>query len=128
MIVKNVDVVNIMTRYSSIKNKKIPVKVAFALSRNISILNPIADDYEKERYKLLEKYGEKDEDGKPKIVNGQYILNDREGFNADMNELLNMENEVNFYKISVEDLEKCDEDRFDTLTPDELEGLYTMIE
>lgn len=128
MILKNFDIVTIINKSSSIKNKKIPVKVGFAINRNLAILNPIASAYEDERQKIIDKYAEKDESGSTKISDGKYVLNDPENYKKDMKELLEMENEVNFYTIPIDDLTKCDEDKFDSLTPDELEALYNMIE
>ena len=128
MILKNFDIVTIINKSSSIKNKKIPVKVGFAINRNLAILDPIASAYEDERRKIIDKYAEKDERGSPKISDGKYVLNDPENYKKDMKELLEMENEINFYTIPIDDLAKCDEDKFDSLTPDELEALYNMIE
>jgi DNA gyrase/topoisomerase IV subunit A len=61
-------------------------------SRNkiIKILKTKLDEFDKERMSLLEKYGEKDADGKRKIdeTGKNYILADQEGFNKEYEELL----------------------------------------
>ena len=45
-----------------------------------------------------------------------------------MNELLGIENEIQIHTVSLDEIEKCDSEKFDALTPDELSLMEFMIE
>lgn len=56
--------------------KTFPAKLSFAISCNIEKLQKEAEHIEKERKKLCEQYAEKDDDGKPVMVDS--VLNGKE--------------------------------------------------
>lgn len=125
MKLKNKDILNFYT--ADFSGKKLPLKLSFALKLNKDILKGPAEAYDLQRKELVEKYAEKDKNGKPVIENNNYIIKDREALTNDMNELLNMEVEANVKTVDLDTLEKCDLTEFDALTVDEIESIYFMI-
>ena len=88
---------------------------------------------------MCEAYADRDADGKPVIAereeNGQklseYIFSkeNRAELEKALADFRGMDVHLAIQKISMKDLEKIDEsDRFDALSPNELEALYFMIE
>ena len=76
------------------------VKLAYAVIRNLNILQPEIeaiqkslepqDDfnvYDKERMELAKKFSKKDEKGEPKTENNQFILEDVKGFEKEIEQL-----------------------------------------
>jgi hypothetical protein len=99
-------------------------------------------EYEKQRIDLCIVHSERDEEGKPIITNNQYQLVDVESFNKELEdinkkfpkymlslkkadelieELYNTPAEVNIHTIPREDLP-------DTITPEQLQGVYFLID
>ena len=62
------------------------------------------------------------------VENGQYSIEDKEGFAKDLDELLAIETEVGIHTVSEEEIEKCDDPRYDALTVADLETLEIMTE
>lgn len=105
--------------------KQLPVKVSYALAKNINKLENDAKLYEKERFKLLEKYCGLDEDGNIKAdENGEAIFKDgcREQWNNDIKELMDFENEIDIHKFKLDQLEGY------VLSPSEIMVIEYMIE
>ena len=128
MKITNRQIVNIFSGMPEIKSKRLPVKLGFAINKNMSAMKGTAESYDAERAKILYKYGEKDSVGKARVENGEYILKDKEGFREEMKELLGIENEIQIHMVSLDEIAKCDDERFDPLTLDELSLLEFMIE
>lgn len=128
MKIKNRDIVNIYRGISAIKEKKLPIKIGFAINRNMSALDSIARSYEDERVKILDQFCEKDESGKYKTNGDEFEISDKNGFSQAMNELLDIENEFQVHTVTFEDIEKCDSEKFDSLSPNDLSVLEFMIE
>ena len=55
-------------------------------------------------------------------------IEDKEGFAKDLDELLAIETEVGIHTVSEEEIEKCDDSRYDALTVADLETLEIMTE
>ncbi len=128
MKLKNSEIVRIFNRIGEVKKKRLPVRLGFAINRNVSSLESVAMDYDKARKEILMKYCVKDENGNPVIEGDEYVLSDRKSYGEEMTELLRIENEVQVHKVSFEEIEKCDLEKFDSLTPEELDLLTFMIE
>lgn len=107
--------------------KKLPVKLAYALSVNVEAVKPALTAYNEQRQKIVEKYAKKDEEGKPLTDNGCYIFDDIAGWNDSISELLEAEAEVNVTTVSIDDLEKCDDPSFDKFSVIELAAINFMI-
>lgn len=90
----------------------INASVAFRLTRIIKELSSIVDDKVKMEQKVLDKWVEKDENGKPvpvKDENGNLLsdsvnLTDPQAFTNEMNSLMDTENEIPFDRINFDDL------------------------
>lgn len=128
MKIKNSEIVRIFNQIGEVKKKKLPVRLGFAINRNVSSLESVAMDYDKARKEILLKYCVKDENGNPVIEGDEYVLSDRKSYGEEMTELLHIENEVQVHKVSFDEIEKCDMEKFDSLTPEELDLLIFMIE
>lgn len=107
MKLSNEKIVNTINVLGNLNNAQLPIKVAYAVSKNINKIESELKAYNTEKAKLIDKYSEKDEEGKV-ISNEQghvTIKNEHiEDWNRDINELLSIENEVDIHKIQLNDL------------------------
>ncbi|MDB2118980.1 MULTISPECIES: hypothetical protein [Clostridium] len=116
MKLSNERLVNSVGVLSKLTNLELPIKLSYAFSKNITKIDAELKAYNMEREKLLNKYGEKDEEGKLKLSEkGEVNILDRENFNKDVAELLKCESEIDIHLI---DLESIDTDI--KITPGEL--------
>lgn len=116
MIIKNEKLVNSIVVLSKLTQMELPIKLSYALSKNITKIDRELAVYNKERQKLIEKYGEKDKEGKLKTKeDGTININDIDSFNNDLKEILEIETEVDIHLI---DLDKVNVDV--NITPGEL--------
>ena len=127
MKLTNNKIKEIALQINGITDKKLPIKLSFALQKNIKALASAEKEYEEARKKILEDNAEKDEDGKPIIEEDRYKINDMDKVTNDIVELLNIEVDLDIHEVGIEVLEQCDLDRYDTLTPRELALLEFMI-
>lgn len=127
MKLKNRDIVNFINGCAVLRAKKLPVKIGYAINRNIIILSEAAEAYNVAREKIIEEHTEKDSEGKPVVKDNSYVFKDTQRFNKDLEELLGIDTEVNLHTISEKDIEKCDDDRYDALTLADLDTLCVMI-
>ncbi|MCM1217885.1 MAG: hypothetical protein NC548_25635 [Lachnospiraceae bacterium] len=99
---------------------RLPVKVSYAVTRNSRILEPIVEDIETLRNKIITEYGEPvpNQPGMYREKPGQDpgVLYDK------IEELMNVETEVPIQKISIEDLDGL------SFSFSEIDALYFMIE
>lgn len=99
--------------------------VAFKIARLIKACEIELQTFEESRRKIIEEYGEKDENGELKIFDNQQIKvkeEYREKCAVSLNELLNTEIELNVNKIPINSLEQID------ITPNELIKMEAFIE
>lgn len=116
MKLSNERLVNSVGVLSKLTNLELPIKLSYAFSKNIIKIDAELKAYNIEREKLLNKYGEKDEEGKLKLSEkGEVNILDRENFNKKIAELLQCESEIDIHLI---DLEKIDTEI--KITPGEL--------
>ena len=119
--------------------KTFPAKLSFAISCNIEKLQKEAEHIEKERKKLCEQYADKDDDGKPvmvdSVLNGveskEYKMDAaaRAAFGEEYDSLLDTEVDVNIRMAKTEVVEQCERaDRYDIPTVAELLALAFMLE
>ena len=129
MKMKSADINVLFANLSALANKKLPVKVSYAVSRNLNKLQSEMEIAERERIKLCEQMAKKDKDGNPiKITeNGSehYDIEDMSALVAAVEELRNTEIDVDIVMIqqTVEellDLIDMTPDRYDALTPSEI--------
>lgn len=110
-----------------LKTKRLPVRVAYAISVNAAEAEAKIKAYDEQRKALLEQHAVKDENGEPVIENGNYKVVDPVDWNVDIQELLDTEAEMNVTTFSLDDLAKCDEPGFDTLSVAEITAMKFMI-
>lgn len=116
MKLSNERLVNSVGVLSKLTNLELPIKLSYAFSKNITKIDAELKAYNMEREKLLNKYGEKDEEGKLKLSEkGEVNILDIENFNKEIAELLQCESEIDIHLI---DLEKIDTEI--KITPGEL--------
>ena len=121
MKLTNRKIVNDANLLGNLTHKQLPIKVSYAIAKNISKI-----EKELERQKLIDKYCLKDEEGNLIDENNQFKIADGnlESWNKDMNELLDIEIDINIHKFSKDDLfnSNCN------ITPAELMLIDYMIE
>lgn len=128
----------IMSDYAAlaaVADKKLPVKLAYAIGRNIDKLSAEVERADKERIKLCETYADKDADGKPvmtkSVIDGQevsgYQITDQGGFAAQLSELYATEIDIDLMQFPMDLLDQLDNDRFDPLTPAQIHDIGWMI-
>ena len=106
MKLSNERLVNSVGVLSKLTNLELPIYFSYAFSKNITKIDAELKAYNMEREKLLNKYGEKDEEGKLKqSEDGKVNILDIENFNKEIAELLQCESEIDIHLI---DLEKVD--------------------
>ena len=131
MKITNRQVIEFINSVSANKlaSKRLPVKVAYAISRNLDKMNNIITSYETARKTLLDQYAEKDEEGKAKVKDGNYVIQEdqKQAFSDEMTELLEVENEIDLHTINMDEVEKCDTDKYDSLTTADMMTLDVMI-
>ena len=119
----------------AVADKKMPVKLAYAIGRNIDKLSAEVERTEKERIKLCETYADKDADGKPvmtkSVIDGQevsgYQITDQDGFGKQLSELYATEIDIDLIQVSEGVLDQLESDRYDPLTPAQIHDLYWML-
>lgn len=112
---------------SDLVSKKLPIKLAYAISVNVSAVEGAVKAFNNQRTNLIEKYAKKGEDGKPISDNGNYIIENTKEWNESINELLDAESDVNVTTITLDLLEKCDDEAFDKLSVGELAVISFMV-
>ncbi|MGG2466852.1 hypothetical protein ACOV1W_03895 [Paraclostridium bifermentans] len=108
-----------------ISRKELPIKVSYALAKNISKIEKELEIYNSERQKLLDKYCVKDENGENKVdENNQLKIQEEhlKDWNQDIKELQNIELEIDIHKFKLEELNGYN------MTPSELIAIDYMIE
>lgn len=125
MKLKNKDILNFIN--TDVASKKLPIKLAYALSVNLATLEPVFKAYNEQRTKLIEECARKDENGNPVIADNNYIFEDIAKWNESILELLEAEADVNISTVPFDILEKCDDPAFDKMSVIELASIKFMI-
>lgn len=103
MKLSNEKLVNSMGVLSKLTNMELPIKLSYTFSKNITKIDRELTAYNKEREKLIEKYGEKDKEGNLKIKeDGTINILDIESFNNDLKEILEIETEIDIHVIDLD--------------------------
>ena len=128
MKITNRQIIKIFNGIGAVKQKRLRVKIGFAINKNLSAMEGAAEAYTAEQRKILDKYGEKDESGQYRTEGNEYVLSDRDAYTEEMSELLGIETDIQIHTITFDEIEKCDSGKFDALTPEELDLLEFMTE
>lgn len=105
---KNIEIVTNFNNLCGIigKNEKYPVKLSFAIYRNMKILEPLAKEFEEAKKRILEVCGIKNVDGTFRhSKSGEYeiIEEHRNEWDKGMKELLDIDVKVEPQMVSVDD-------------------------
>lgn len=127
MKLTNRKIVNDAIFLGSLSQKQLPIKISYALAKNIAKIEKELEIYNSERQKLLDKYAVKGENGENVIdVNNQLKIDDKNmsNWNESISELLDIEIEIDIHKFNKDDLlnSNCE------MTPSELMLIDYMIE
>lgn len=129
MKLKNKDIVNFLNGTHEMMNKKLPVKLGYAVNRNIKIMESCAMAYNEEQEKILNTFARRDESGEFAVLEGRrYDIEDIEGYRKALDSLLEIENEINLHAVPYVCVEQCGEGSYDALSPRELGALEVMME
>lgn len=104
MKLSNLKLVNDAAGLSQLTKKNLPVKVSYAIAKNITKIESALDLYGKEKQKLIDKYSVKDVEGKTIIgESGTITIQDKflENWNSDFKELQDIENEIDIHKFDI---------------------------
>ena len=105
MKIKNYEAINTYAKLEEILNNySFKAKVCQVLVKNKNKLKEIVDNFEEARQTLVKSLADKDENGEPLVENDNYVIKDREKLNKEFMELQIIETEIEFDKISVDDL------------------------
>ena len=105
MKISNERLVNSVGVLSRLTNLELPIKLSYAFSKNITKIDAELKAYNVEKRKLLNKYGEKDNEGNLKQnEKGEVNILDIENFNKEISELLKCESEVDIHLIDLESI------------------------
>lgn len=112
----------------SLKSKKIPANLALIIGRNLRELETAEKDINAQRDDLIERYADKDEDGKVIITDNKVHIKDIKEFTDEENSLYETDLNINLEKISMSDVERCENPPFDALSMEEVMALECMLE
>ena len=120
-------ILNDTNSLAAISQKQLPIKVSYAIAKNIKKLESELKIYNKEREKLIDKYCIKDDEGKNVIdENNNLKIADEhlEAWNKEINELMDIEVDIDIHKFNLDSLMCGNYD----MTPAELMIIDYMIE
>lgn len=100
MKLKLADIINNVEAIKTLQTQSFPVKVSYKLKRLSDKLDPIIKSYEEKRTSAVMSYGEPQEDGSTKVTEPEKTKD----FLATLNELLEIEEEIDFEPISIGEL------------------------
>lgn len=105
MQIKNYEAINTYAKLEEILKKySFKARVCQSIVKNKNKLKEIVDNFDEARQMLVKSLAEKDENGEPLVENNNYVVHDKEQLNKEFIELQQLETEVEFDKISVDDL------------------------
>ncbi|AJG98875.1 hypothetical protein LF65_02289 [Clostridium beijerinckii] len=108
-----------------LSNKQLPVKVSYAIAKNINSINKELKIFETEKMKIIKEYAIKDEHGEPKIKDNKFVFIEGKEEECDKkyNELLDIEVDLDVRGINIDELLNSNVN----FTPGELMELDFMI-
>ena len=114
----------------TITTKKLPIKMSFAIQKNAKRIKEIVDFATERQNDIIERCAERDDKGNyiPSEDGKGIRIAEAETFMKEMNELMEIDMDVELVKISMADVERCDDERYDSLTPNDLDAIEDMIE
>lgn len=119
MKLSNGKILNSIGTLSKVSQMELPIKVSYAIAKNISKIENELKVYNAEKQKLIDKYTVKDEHGNLKISEEH-----QEAWTRDIEALVEIEVDIDIHKFSVEEFINfnCN------ISPGELMAIDYMIE
>ncbi|MBB6623836.1 DUF1617 family protein [Clostridium gasigenes] len=108
MQLSNERLLNDANGLSQLTQKSLPVKVSYAIAKNVAKIQSVLNIYNGEKQKLIDKYSVKDEEGKTLIAEDNQIKIQKESLKEwikDIKELSEIENEIDIHKFNISALE-----------------------
>lgn len=127
MRLSNRKILNDINTLVAISQKQLPIKVSYAIAKNINKLENELKTYNQERQKLIDKYCLKDENGNNVVdeYNNLKIADENiETWNKEMNELLDIEIDIDMHKFNLDCLINSNIE----MKPAEIMTIHYMIE
>lgn len=126
MVLKMHQVLEFQSLYNEIKNQKMSIKTAYKFSKLASKLDAEIKFYQTKMQEILQKYGEKDEEGNFKLTeNKEGIILKQEDIHKcqeETEELHNLEVEILGISFSLDELEGLD------VTIQEMNVIMSLLE
>lgn len=133
MKIKNVDLVGILNVLEEYSNKRLPQKISFAITKNMINLGNDAECYSQALNKIFKKYADyviKDGGGNIKyneqgipLVDENHIAD----YGKEIGELLNIEININLYKVDISVFDYEDTDKYDSLSAVDIIKLQSIL-
>ncbi len=130
MKLTNSEAVTMINALNGMDDKVLPRKLSYAISKNLAHLySEINKPYEKERLNIIRKYAVLDGNGNQRMdENRRLVYTDREAFEDELQELLDVENEIELHCIDEELLDQCEkETKYSDLSVKEYAALMKML-
>lgn len=112
-------------------NKHFPVKMNYAIVRNLKNLAVECKTAEEQRNKIIQDNVLKDEKGNAVTKDGSYEFKDSETqarVIKEINDIGEVDIEIEVMMLPMSILEQCDSDSFDSVSSRDMEALEFMIE
>lgn len=110
------------------KPRHLPPKMELYILRNLKNLRDAAEDIESARIEICNRYAKKDDDGNAITDdNDSFIIENIDEFNKEITELLTSDIDVNMLLLDPDIIEDYDDDKYDTLSMDDLVKIECMI-
>ena len=91
---------NALLQYFGADNEmKLPIKVSFFLQKNIKVITEAAQEIDKVRMEIIQRYGTPSEDGQSYQISEDKI----EIASQELEELFNIEQDLNVHRFNIDD-------------------------
>ena len=134
MRMRNIELIIISNNLEKYKDKKLPQKISYAITKNNMLIMQEQKIYIEEFNKIIKEYDEyiiKDTDGQMKLnTNGIPMVKEEveKEYLTKVNDLLNIEFEINLFKIDEECFNYDDTvGKYDVLSPSEIMFLQSFL-
>ena len=93
---------NVVNQINELTKKTLPVEMSMKIINIYNKMAEVSSNYEKSRLELISKYCEKDESGNNKQTEDgkEYILTDKDAFQAEVNALLGQDVDIDIIQLS----------------------------
>lgn len=119
-------IVNTISLLAQLSTTKLPIKVSYAVAKNVNKLEKELDFFNIEKNKMMDKYCEKNDDGTLKISeegNAKILDKHLDDWNKEYNELLDIDIDIDIHKVQISKLDDAIQ-----FTPNDLLKIEFMLE